>query len=394
MKTKSTPVKHAAIAALLLGIAPALVAESSMDKRNHDARSTDADRAYQNPSASDQIDRATTNRLASQDSRGRPASELLGQNVYGTGDESLGELKDFVVDTQSGKITYAVVSSGGILGINQSLRAVPIDSFQVSGDRLSVNLDETRWKQAPVFTKEQVGTLSQEARGKELREFYGLKDSMFSSPNGPLALITDIRGKEVRAGDQTVGEIDEIIVQVQSHKAAALLDPNDDYAGTDREFLIPLKKLANYGQDDLSTTLTREDFTQAGQSYGATDTRSTDLGDSIQAWGAAAGAGIREGSDRVADATDRTADRLGDRADGMTRNTAGQPPVDAIRRAVQADARAAGVQTTVNVVAAEDKVILQGTVPTKAVKERIEERAESAAQGWDVESELRVASTQ
>lgn len=385
MKTQCTPVKHAALAAALLGIAPALVAESSMDTRDHDARSTDATTpAYSKPASADARTRAALN-----DARGRSVSDLLGQDVYGTGNEDLGEIKDFIVDTQSGKITYAVVSSGGILGINQSLRAVPIDALRVSGDRMNIDLEQSRWTQAPVFTKDQLASLSQDARRKELQEFYGQRESRFGFRDGQLTLVSELRGKDVRMGDKEVGEIEDVIVQMQSRTVAALLDPDDDYAGTDREFLVPLKKLTNYDQDNLSTTLSREDFTQADRTYAASDTRSTDIGDTLQAWGAAAGSAIQSGSARVADA----AENAGDRLKNTTRTNQGQPPVDAIRRAVQADARAAGVQSTVNVVAAQDKVILRGTVPTEDVKERIEERAESVAQGWDVESELRVAST-
>ena len=56
---------------------------------------------------------------------------------------------------------------------------------------------------------------------------------------------------------------------------------------------------------------------------------------------------------------------------------------------VQAEAPQA--HRDVRVMLEDNKVVLRGTVPSEDVKERIENRAETAARGWDVESELRVS---
>ena len=53
------------------------------------------------------------------------ASELMEHAVYNNQDEQVGTIYDVVLDTQSGQIKYAAVSTGGFLGLGDSLHAVP-----------------------------------------------------------------------------------------------------------------------------------------------------------------------------------------------------------------------------------------------------------------------------
>ena len=62
------------------------------------------------------------------------ASQLLGQNIQNSQGESVGEIKDIVLDTQTGKVRYAAVTYGGFLGLGNKLFAVPFDAFQVRVD--------------------------------------------------------------------------------------------------------------------------------------------------------------------------------------------------------------------------------------------------------------------
>ena len=48
----------------------------------------------------------------------------------------------------------------------------------------------------------------------------------------------------------------------------------------------------------------------------------------------------------------------------------------------------------VQVLAQGDKVVLLGTVQSEEAKDKIEERAEEAAQGWDVDNQIRVATAE
>jgi sporulation protein YlmC with PRC-barrel domain len=80
-------------------------------------------------------------------------SELVGKDVTNPKGENLGEIKDLVVDTTSGKVQYAVISFGGFMGLGDKLFAYPLDKFERTADRgkLVLNVDKEKMKSAPGF---------------------------------------------------------------------------------------------------------------------------------------------------------------------------------------------------------------------------------------------------
>jgi sporulation protein YlmC with PRC-barrel domain len=395
MKTHSHLVKRATLAGLLLGLAPLVSAEIAAENR-----------PGQNPPPSNTGPSRDQDRLRQglEDPRGRPASELIGMEVQGKGGESLGKIDDFVIDAHSGKIAYAIVTSGGLLGINATLRAVPVEALRHNVDRFSIDLEESRWSQAPIFAKDQVPTLTQEARGKQIHDFYGQQaGKRMPADASRFILVSDIRGKEVHNGPDQVGEIDEVIVRFASHSTAARLDPHDDFVGTDRQFLVPIRQLQGFERDNLRTNLGRDDFTRVAPmaQEGLAENDAT-WGTTLANWGYAAGNALERGAEQAGNSAERAGDRIADgvgRTDDATGRAAREPVVgrtargaslESVRQAVQADARAAGVRDDVQVVARDDKIILRGTVPSEKIKDRLVDTAENAAPGWQVESELNV----
>lgn len=86
-------------------------------------------------------------------SRFLSASTLVGADVRNPQDESLGDLKDVMVDSTSGRIAYGIVSFGGVLGIGTKLFAIPWDAFRVDPERerLVLDISRDRLKDAPGF---------------------------------------------------------------------------------------------------------------------------------------------------------------------------------------------------------------------------------------------------
>ncbi|MGZ4989008.1 MAG: PRC-barrel domain-containing protein [Limisphaerales bacterium] len=60
------------------------------------------------------------------------AHNLIGMEIRNRADEKLGEIKDLVVDMQTGRIAYATLSVGGFLGIGEKLIAVPTSALMAS----------------------------------------------------------------------------------------------------------------------------------------------------------------------------------------------------------------------------------------------------------------------
>ena len=60
------------------------------------------------------------------------ADNLIGMEIRNRENERLGEVKDLVLDLQSGKIAYATIAVGGFLGLGEKLIAVPTSALSPS----------------------------------------------------------------------------------------------------------------------------------------------------------------------------------------------------------------------------------------------------------------------
>jgi sporulation protein YlmC with PRC-barrel domain len=118
-------------------LAGALAAWAQQANQNNPGSQTD--QANQNAAtANAQSGTADANRdLAKLDDKTRGAtiraSQLIGQNLKNSKGDSVGEIKDLVIDA-SGKVRYAAVTYGGVLGIGSKLFAVPFEAFRVRHD--------------------------------------------------------------------------------------------------------------------------------------------------------------------------------------------------------------------------------------------------------------------
>ena len=57
------------------------------------------------------------------------ADTLEGDRVVNIDGEQLGKIRDIMIDVPNGRIAYAVMSSGGIMGLGDKLFAVPWPSL-------------------------------------------------------------------------------------------------------------------------------------------------------------------------------------------------------------------------------------------------------------------------
>jgi osmotically-inducible protein OsmY len=58
------------------------------------------------------------------------ASDIIGTNVKNAQDETIGEVKDLVVELDSEEVIAVVVSTGGFLGIGENLSPVPLSALR------------------------------------------------------------------------------------------------------------------------------------------------------------------------------------------------------------------------------------------------------------------------
>ena len=125
MKTHSAPFFVSSIAAaLMLGAAPAIAADTSSADKMHSNTS-------QPTSQNKQADARSAKDAEKAWEQSHRASKLIGTDVMNAKGAKVGTVKDLVLDDPaSGQVTRVVVSVGGVGGLGDKLFAVPFNALQ------------------------------------------------------------------------------------------------------------------------------------------------------------------------------------------------------------------------------------------------------------------------
>ena len=108
------------------------------------------------------------------------ADTLIGEDVYNRQDESLGDIKEFMLDIHSGQIAYAVLSFGGWLGIGSKLFAVPWQSLELDrvNKRFLLDCSKEKLKNAPGFDTDNWPDMASTKFATQIHGFYGTQQSL------------------------------------------------------------------------------------------------------------------------------------------------------------------------------------------------------------------------
>jgi sporulation protein YlmC with PRC-barrel domain len=104
------------------------------------------------------------------------ASTLSGDSVVDRSGESLGEIKEIMLDVPTGRVAYAVLSFGGFLGIADKLFAVPWSALTLDTEnkQFVLDVDKDRLKDAPGFDKDHWPSMAQSTWASTVHKFYGV----------------------------------------------------------------------------------------------------------------------------------------------------------------------------------------------------------------------------
>lgn len=112
------------------------------------------------------------------------ADTLIGNHVFNPQDENLGDIKEIMLDMRSGRVSYAVLSFGGFLGMGQKLFAVPWPALRLDTKhkRFVLNVEKARLKSAPGFDKDQWPDMADQSWAKEIHDYYGTRPHEDEAP--------------------------------------------------------------------------------------------------------------------------------------------------------------------------------------------------------------------
>ena len=104
------------------------------------------------------------------------ASTLDGDSVRNSAGDNLGKVDDIMIDIPSGRVAYAVLSFGGVLGIGSKLFAIPWSALRVDEDEkcFILDLDQRTLENAPGFDKDNWPDMANVAWGAKIHHYYGV----------------------------------------------------------------------------------------------------------------------------------------------------------------------------------------------------------------------------
>jgi sporulation protein YlmC with PRC-barrel domain len=81
------------------------------------------------------------------------ATKVNGTRVYNAAGEQLGSIHDLMLNKLNGRVTYAVLSFGGFLGIGERYHPIPWNQLKYSEKHVAyiVNLDKRQLDEAPSY---------------------------------------------------------------------------------------------------------------------------------------------------------------------------------------------------------------------------------------------------
>lgn len=101
--------------------------------------------------------------------------KIIGSKVMNLKGEALGKIENLVVDIDTGRIVYAVLESGGFLGIGDKLLPVPWTSLAAlpSEGIFFLNRSKEQMEQAPAFDRKNLPDMGDMSWGANVFKYYG-----------------------------------------------------------------------------------------------------------------------------------------------------------------------------------------------------------------------------
>jgi len=105
------------------------------------------------------------------------ADTLTGDKVVNRQKEDLGKIEHLMIDLETGRIAYAVLSFGGFLGMGDKLFAIPWSALALDTveKRFILNVEKELLKHAPGFDKDHWPNMADHGWGAQVFTYYGAK---------------------------------------------------------------------------------------------------------------------------------------------------------------------------------------------------------------------------
>lgn len=196
------------------------------------------------------------------------ASELVDYQVVNPQGEDLGEIEDFIIGLNSGRVRYAVLSFGGFLDIGDELFPVPLNAmtFNQAENAFVLDVQPETLENASGFGSDVWPELGDPAWDANYGTFWenelGLAEGSFigagardeSFANEPGMRATELFNYPVRNSQgEDLGEIEDVLIGLDSGRAGfAVLSFGGFLDIGDKLFAIPMNALSFDRQNEVA----------------------------------------------------------------------------------------------------------------------------------------------
>lgn len=113
------------------------------------------------------------------------AGTLIGIDVFNDNDEDLGEIRELMVDMRTGQVDYAVMSSGGFLGMRETFFAVPWSALELdaSNQCFVLRMSKAHLASGPSFDKHRWPDMADPTWQEGVDAFFSATPAVDSVPN-------------------------------------------------------------------------------------------------------------------------------------------------------------------------------------------------------------------
>jgi hypothetical protein len=178
-------------------------------------------------------------------------------DLKGADDKSLGDLDGLVIDSANGRVLYALIGKGGVLGIGEAEHLLPWESIRFTakekgdGCVAHTSLTSEKIESAPLLPKDKKIDIEIERRA---RENAGLRrDTDFMRAiESQLLCSTDVKGARVNATDgKEFGKLSELVIAPEEGMVAyAVLATGGVLGLGEKHFALPWSVLeTTYDKD-------------------------------------------------------------------------------------------------------------------------------------------------
>lgn len=105
------------------------------------------------------------------------SASLAGDAVVDPRGEALGHIERVMIDVASGRVAYAVLARGGVLGLGEKLFAIPWEALTLDARsrRFVLGVDRDRLDKAPGFDRQHWPAMGDPAWSAQVHDYYGLR---------------------------------------------------------------------------------------------------------------------------------------------------------------------------------------------------------------------------